>query len=94
VLYVGSYLALVTPAGTTINPSDPKSYYVAYYRVGGSWCPVVFWPLEQIDRRMRPGSWMIHWGRPHILDLRNADNSEDFDVEGFLDILSEPPRPN
>jgi hypothetical protein len=94
VLYVGSYLALVTPAGTTVHPNDPKLYQVTYYRVGGSWASVGFWPLEQLDRRMRPRSWMIHWGRPHIIDLRNAEDSEDFDVERFLDILSEPPGPD
>jgi hypothetical protein len=62
VLYVGSYLALVTPEsrivihrtklpdGSTEVTSDIESY-----RVGGvAW---IFWPLEQIDRRVRPGAW-------------------------------------
>jgi hypothetical protein len=58
-LYVGSYLALVVPGGycnggrlnisTTIRP--PK------YRAGDQLAKTVFWPLEQIDRKVRPGAW-------------------------------------
>jgi hypothetical protein len=58
VLYVGSYLALVTPGGytktisgvtTTISPQS--------YRWGEPGIARFFWPLEKIDRRLRPGPW-------------------------------------
>jgi hypothetical protein len=59
-LYVGSYLALVSPQGvTTPDPSDPYNYegWIKNYRVGNSLCKQLFWPLEQIDRQLRPGAW-------------------------------------
>jgi hypothetical protein len=28
-----------------------------YYRLGGQWSKRIFWPLEQIDRRLRPAAW-------------------------------------
>jgi hypothetical protein len=54
VLYVGNYLALVAPYhGLYFNDiPDPPDY-----RCGGSWSACAFWPLEQIDRRLRPGFW-------------------------------------
>jgi hypothetical protein len=55
VLYVGSYLALVVPDGFVRN--DPFVDPVEHYRIGGQWGSRVFWPLEQIDREMRPGTW-------------------------------------
>lgn len=60
VLYVGSYLALVDPRGVIIpDPSDPYNYngWIKNYRVGNSLCKQIYWPLEQIDRKLRPGSW-------------------------------------
>ena len=44
--YVGSYLLLVMP----FNGS-------AYYRFGGPVVTHIFWPLEQVDRKVRPGRW-------------------------------------
>jgi hypothetical protein len=41
-LYVGSYLALKQ---------------VEYYCWGGDWASRLYWPLEQIDRKMRPEAW-------------------------------------
>jgi hypothetical protein len=55
VLYVGSYLAVVVP-----SPFPVKSKYFPpeySYRCGGEWAYRIFWPLEQIDRRVRPGAW-------------------------------------
>ena len=43
VLYVGSYLALVSPRPDNIN-------YGPHYTATLSW---VFWPLEKIDRKLR-----------------------------------------
>lgn len=60
VLYVGSYFALVVP-----NPDDYRWFavslgYVAEeqnYRIASSTLSKVFWPLEQIDRKLRPRAW-------------------------------------
>lgn len=60
VLYVGSYLALVVPEGIHIVCMSGKpsvrsfiGHYWADQRIAG----VVFWPLEQIDRKVRPSAW-------------------------------------
>ena len=63
VLYVGSYLALVEPKGrlvlkrTLIGNARFLNGRVEHYRAGGEWSPVVFWPLEQIDQKLRPRAW-------------------------------------
>jgi hypothetical protein len=67
VLYVGSYLALVTPSGTAVG--SIKIYDVPYpvighYRAGGDISGAIFWPLEQIDRKARPGAWWLPWETP------------------------------
>jgi len=53
VLYVGSYLALVQPAGTIRLWAGTAEHY----RYGGSLAASVYWPLEQADRKLRPGAW-------------------------------------
>jgi hypothetical protein len=50
VLYVGSYLALVTP-----DHRDPFAYP---YRVQNRLVEF-YWPLEWIDRRVRPATWQL-----------------------------------
>lgn len=55
VLYVGSYLALVVPAGFFTARSGTAR--TEYYRVENDSCAQVFWPLEQLDRKLRPGGW-------------------------------------
>ena len=72
-LYIGSYLALVTPQGTFVaDRTSPFSYddlgdgYMRSYRVQSEWCPIIFWPLEQIDRKVRPESWYGELGRIEI----------------------------
>lgn len=47
-LYVGSYLALVRPRpdGDDYHPNTNTLRWV-------------FWPLEQIDRKVRPNEWLI-----------------------------------
>jgi hypothetical protein len=65
VLYVGSYLALVIPQGKMPKSSLAASMFVSpdgiikvsHYRILPSWSDRFFWPLEQIDRRVRPGAW-------------------------------------
>jgi hypothetical protein len=55
-VYIGSYLALVVPAGR----GDGDRIY--HYRslkgtVQRDWARVAFYPLEQIDRKLRPVAW-------------------------------------
>ena len=57
VLYVGSYLAMVTPGGGSV--SDIR--WPAHYRYSEYQAAVIYWPLEQIDRRMRPAAWPYAW---------------------------------
>lgn len=56
VVYVGSYLALVNP-----QPLPRKSYSWGQrnygYRIDGLQVARFYWPLEQIDRKVRPGAW-------------------------------------
>jgi hypothetical protein len=73
VLYVGSYLALVAPGGQFVAaPNGPDGFYVEErngrwkiitgryrrYTLADEWSRVVFWPLEQIDQRVRRGAWL------------------------------------
>jgi hypothetical protein len=60
VAYVGGYCALVAPNSSmrAINGSVfgfeelPQNY-----RIDGDWPAYVFWPLEQIHRKLRPKDW-------------------------------------
>jgi hypothetical protein len=63
VLYVGSYLAMVVPGGTVVEilaphgPAGPFIPILGSYRFANDTASKVFWPLEQIDRKLRPGAW-------------------------------------
>lgn len=73
VVYVGSYLALVVPEGrvtgmrlaTALEHQEALCNYGQtlfvwdkhHYRYGQGWSACLFWPLEQIDRKVRPGAW-------------------------------------
>jgi hypothetical protein len=60
VLYVGSYFALVVPRGITIQfdaPIGALNLRIVHYRLAGTTASGIFWPLEQIDRKLRPRSW-------------------------------------
>jgi hypothetical protein len=51
-LYVASYLVLVMP------PNQPNRLLSkSDYRFGGRVSTRLYWPLEQIDRKMRPALW-------------------------------------
>lgn len=56
ILYVGSYMMLVSP-----EPDLFVFYPGGWYRISGyriqSRITVVYWPVEQIDRRIRPDVW-------------------------------------
>jgi hypothetical protein len=58
VLYVGSYLALVWPDRLRYALLDSRWEVFPRYRYGTeSWAGMVYWPLEQIDRKIRPEQW-------------------------------------
>jgi hypothetical protein len=51
ILYLGTYLALIDPGFGKVHP----------YRLGSGYSSAVFWPLEQLDRRIRPDAWRNPW---------------------------------
>ncbi|WP_254507837.1 hypothetical protein [Anatilimnocola floriformis] len=64
VVYVGSYLALVVPSGRSVvrpNYVDQQtlepSWTWSNYRFGYPKTDRFFWPLEFLDRRVRPETW-------------------------------------
>jgi hypothetical protein len=57
VLYVGSYLAMVKPPDTRQKSFQFLGGCYRTYRIGGRSSERFFWPLEQIDRKLRPGAW-------------------------------------
>ena len=66
VLYAGSYLAVVVPDGVTeyVGPFPPGDtfYFMPsgkHYRFVNGVSRRVFWPLEQIDRKLRPEVWAL-----------------------------------
>jgi hypothetical protein len=62
-LYIGSYLALARPGLSQVrnnknqHPEGVPLPFEARYRVGGGFAYVFYWPLNQIDRKLRPGAW-------------------------------------
>lgn len=57
-LYIGSYLALVVRKPmVTVSLTFPTQYSADYYRFGGDYAEIFFWPLEQLDRRLQPDAW-------------------------------------
>ena len=64
VLYVVSYLVLAVPPGfqTWETYSNGTTRYVRrYYRYGGGYSAIAFWPLEQLDRKVWPERWLHPW---------------------------------
>lgn len=63
-VYCGAYFAIVDPGGIPVSDDPGRTildksfeFHVEYYRCGGQVAAVVFWPAEQIDRRLRPITW-------------------------------------
>jgi hypothetical protein len=56
VLYVGSYLALVHPEPRIVRLRFAQPSII-HYRIDSAWPARFFWPLEQFDRKVRPGAW-------------------------------------
>lgn len=70
-LYFASYSALVVPHGNWVQISGLQHTWIRKgdYRLGGEGiCPLVFWPLEKIDRKLRPVAWA---GLPDFADDRS-----------------------
>jgi hypothetical protein len=79
-LYLGSYFALVVPGGRVEVRQVPAMAMVSgkpqrqlvfetevrHYRAGSAWCERIFWPLEQIDRKLRRGTWEASWDEPAL----------------------------
>ncbi|WP_425617883.1 hypothetical protein NA78x_001573 [Anatilimnocola sp. NA78] len=60
VLYVGSYLALVNVSADEKEAFFARQRNVGAYRVGSKLASRFFWPLEQIDRKVRPEAWSLY----------------------------------
>jgi hypothetical protein len=56
-LYVGSYLALVVPRPSVGGFALPGNGPLRQHRIGSSNAWRLYWPLEQIDRKVRPKTW-------------------------------------
>lgn len=64
-LYVSSYLALVQRRGIVHDPPMQlpggliaPSYNLKFYRVDCDFLAKIYWPLEQVDRKLVPGWWL------------------------------------
>ena len=53
-LYVGSYLALVVPEGIVLKGGESR---ITHYRSGDRTATAIFWPIEQVDRKVRWSDW-------------------------------------
>jgi hypothetical protein len=70
-MYLGSYLVLVVPTGNIVADRTSPYTYESFengrliettvrldpYRAGNGFCKWFYWPLEKIDRRVRPEEW-------------------------------------
>jgi hypothetical protein len=52
-LYVGSYIAMVTP-----NSGAGAPPFYGNYRFGEVYASRIYWPLQQADRQLFPERWM------------------------------------
>ncbi|WP_425616390.1 hypothetical protein NA78x_000036 [Anatilimnocola sp. NA78] len=81
VLYVGSYLAMVVPEGIIVDFYRSGVPQLGNYRLANNAAARVFYPLEQIDRKVRPGAW--EWtGAASGFDA-NTDEAVDFTRQKF-----------
>jgi hypothetical protein len=61
VIYLGSYCALVKPFHRSkwLGGNGTLQIEYVHYRWGGQVSAKVYWPLEQIDRKVRPEVWEL-----------------------------------
>lgn len=85
VLYIGSYFAIVVPSvqkyvtgrkKLRVGNSQTVTRRLYQYRCGGDWAERFFWPLEHIDRNVRPEAWVANHKVTSLDDLF-------FDVESL-----------
>jgi hypothetical protein len=55
--YVGLYALNVRQIGVGVGIGPPPWPKESGYRVGGKAAKFIFWPIETIDRRVRPVTW-------------------------------------
>jgi hypothetical protein len=69
--YVGSYFALGRPEDSKWEIAARKDVGVNYhgYHNGGNWAWRMYWPLEQIDRRVRLEAWKEE---PYLDEFRSG----------------------
>ncbi|QDU26523.1 hypothetical protein ETAA8_16010 [Anatilimnocola aggregata] len=58
-LYVGSYCALVEPGSAGVIVRNGISRPIEHYRHFNNLAAMAFWPLEKLDRKLRPDSWPV-----------------------------------
>jgi hypothetical protein len=82
-LYVATYLALVAPRGVDTVRTAQGSYLgegsPRAYRVGSNSAATFYWPLEQIDRQVRPAAWSFGDFTREVLtspEVRQAPSTE------------------
>lgn len=59
VLYVGSYFALVSPRPIGVTVPAGKPFVLRHYHVAPDFAERFYWPLEQLDRKVRPEAWFM-----------------------------------
>ena len=63
VLYVVGYVATldgVEDSHLSVRTGGSVTLYITHeprYRFGQRWCEGLFWPIHQLDRRLRPELW-------------------------------------
>lgn len=57
--YVWTYFKLVTPGDYTCRAQIGHVYWPRNYRSNETVAGYVFWPLEKLDRALRPKKWKV-----------------------------------
>lgn len=78
VVYVVSYFLLVWPDGERFRWADSRSDFPTYRYGTETWAGTMFWPLEQIERTLRPRAW------PQLTAAEMAEQVERFDREAIV----------
>jgi hypothetical protein len=91
-LYVASYVVLVRPNVRVIKSPAIVASNVEHYRLPGRICGRFFWPLEKVDRRLRPGAWdtsvLIELERINM-ELRESEHSQHGPLERYVPLQAE-----
>jgi hypothetical protein len=66
-LYVGAYLSLVVPDRDRVDCFG-NDLGLPDFRTDHKLVWAFFWPLEQIDRKLRPREWMEPHARSSVVD--------------------------